>query len=589
MGVPAKHESRRAERWPACLSLQGESMGVIGPKLKIDHRKETYEGLNAMSAIIMAFAESTGIRELIDATCTYDRTRRILSPGMGAKCMMGPVMWIGCKLPLVRVERNYAGVPCDMIFGEGIAPSNLNDDALGRCLDTLAKEDLTMLIHRSSEMCVKRFGFESQVRHDDGSNYRFYGVEKEVPEGEIYPAIACHPKDGRHNTLHYCFQLSADENGILRLAKAHRGDISDVEADRETISFFGKVMDLAERRSITYVADSKAVTAETIRMLKGFDIRFVSKCPENFGLNLKERALNAAEAASCSRSTEYPDLDVFDCVFSTVDRKNDSFSDIRTVVCFSDASTRKELHKARAKREKVEETILGYVDGRSWKSIEELEGALSQFDLPSNCSLDYTTGTYEVPGKADHRGRRRKGEIVPPVTLHFVERLWVYMVEEAALVDARRASASVLVTDIPSTESDRRCYREGMTADGIIRLYREEYRVEHCIRFTKSGVGIDQVFLQTPSRERAMMFVVTELTVLTSTADAVFRSRGMKLNGVQMTVNNLMQELQGTTVRLDRGEMRMFVETPQGKEIDLFEITDALQINPRLLLGYLES
>lgn len=589
MGVPAKHESRRAERWPACLSLQGESMGVIGPKLKIDHRKETYEGLNAMSAIIMAFAESTGIRELIDATCTYDRTRRILSPGMGAKCMMGPVMWIGCKLPILRVERNYAGVPCDMIFGEGIAPSNLNDDALGRCLDTLAKEDLTMLIHRSSEMCVKRFGFESQVRHDDGSNYRFYGVEKEVPEGEIYPAIACHPKDGRHNTLHYCFQLSADENGILRLAKAHRGDISDVEADRETISFFGKVMDLAERRSITYVADSKAVTAETIRMLKGFDIRFVSKCPENFGLNLKERALNAAEAASCSRSTEYPDLDVFDCVFSTVDRKNDSFSDIRTVVCFSDASTRKELHKARAKREKVEETILGYVDGRSWKSIEELEGALSQFDLPSNCSLDYTTGTYEVPGKADHRGRRRKGEIVPPVTLHFVERLWVYMDEEAALVDARRASASVLVTDIPSTESDRRCYRDGMTADGIIRLYREEYRVEHCIRFTKSGVGIDQVFLQTPSRERAMMFVVTELTVLTSTADAVFRSRGMKLNGVQMTVNNLMQELQGTTVRLDRGEMRMFVETPQGKEIDLFEITDALQINPRLLLGYLES
>ena len=564
-------------------------MGVIGPKLKIDHRKETYEGLNAMSAIIMAFAESTGIRELIDATCTYDRTRRIFSPGMGAKCMMGPVMWIGCKLPLVRVERNYVGVPCDMIFGEGIAPSNLNDDALGRCLDTLAKEDLTMLIHRSSEMCVKRFGFESQVRHDDGSNYRFYGVEKEVPEGEIYPAIACHPKDGRHNTLHYCFQLSADENGILRLAKAHRGDISDVEADRETISFFGKVMDLAERRTITYVADSKAVTAETIRMLKGFDIRFISKCPENFGLNLKERALNAAEAASCSRSAEYPDLEVFDCVFSMVDRKNDSFSDIRAVVCFSDASVRKELHKARAKRKKAEETILGYVDGRSWNSIEELEGALSQFDLPANCSLDYTTGTYEVPGKADHRGRRRKGEIVPPVTLHFVERLWVYMDEESALVDARGASASVLVTDIPSTESDRRCYREGMTADGIIRLYREEYRVEHCIRFTKSGVGIDQVFLQTPSRERAMMFVVTELTVLTSTADAVFRSRGMKLNGVQMTVNNLMQELQGTTVRLDRGEMRMFVETPQGKEIDLFEITDALQINPRLLLGYLES
>lgn len=576
-------------RLPACLSLQGESMGVIGPRLKIDHRKETYEGLNAMSAVIMAFAESTGIRELIDATCTYDRTRRILSPGMGAKCMMGPVMWLGCKLPLVRVERNYAGVPCDLIFGEGIVPANLNDDALGRCLDTLAREDLTMLVHRSSDMCVKRFGFESQVRHDDGSNYKFYGEEKDVPEGEIYPALACHPKDGRHNTLHYCFQLSADENGILRLAKAHRGNITDIEADRDTIDFFGKVMDIAERRSITYVADSKAVTAETVGMLKDYGIRFVSKCPVNFGTNLRERALNAAEAASCCRSASYPDLEVFDCVLSVRGKKNESDYEIRAVVCFSDASVRKEMHKARAKRRKVEDRILEYIDVKRWGSVEELENALSLFDLPANCRLDYDIGTFEVPGKSDHRGRRRKDEVVPPMTLHFVKRLWVHMDEESALADARRASAAVLVTDIPCTESDRKRYREGMTADGIIRLYREEYRVEHCIRFTKSGVGIDQVFLQTPSRERAMMFVVSELTMLTSTADAVFRSRGMKLNGVPMTVNNLMQELQGTTVRLDRSEMRMFVESPQGKEIDLFEITDALQINPRLLLGYLES
>ena len=68
------------------------------------------------------------------------------------------------------------------------------------------------------------------------------------------------------------------------------------------------------------------------------------------------------------------------------------------------------------------------------------------------------------------------------------------------------------------------------------------------------GIGRTSKYqsLSISSRERAMMFVVTELTVLTSTADAVFRSKGMKLNGVQMTVNNLMQELQGTTVRLDR-------------------------------------
>lgn len=564
-------------------------MSIVGPKLKIDHKKETYEGLNAMSAIIMAFSESVGMRRLIDAECAYDRKKRILTPGMGVKCMMGPVMWIGCKLPLVRVERNYAGVPCDLIFGEGVSASNLNDDALGRCLDTLAKADLAMLVHRSSDLCVKKFGFESQVRHDDGSNYKFYGEEKDVPEGEIYPAIACHPKDGRSNVLHYCFQMSADENGILRLSKAHRGNITDVEADRDSISFFGRNMDRGERRRITYVADSKAATSETIRLLNGFEIRFITKCPGRFGLNLRKRALDAAEAASCERSARYPDLVVYDSDLTVMDRDDRDPKGIRAIVCFSDASTRKELHKARSKRDETEKAIMSYADGRSWDSIEEMESALSDFELPNGCSLYYESGMFEVPGKSSHRGPRRKGEIVPPVPKFFVRRLWVYLDESTAFRDARRASASVLITDIPCADSDQRWYRNGLTTDGVIRLYREEYRVEHCIRFTKSGVGIDQVFLQTPSRERAMMFMVSELTVLTSTADAVFRSKGLKLNGVQMTVNNLMQELQGTTIRLDRDEMRMFVETPLGKEIDLFEITDALEINPRLLLGYMES
>lgn len=103
-------------------------------------------------------------------------------------------------------------------------------------------------------------------------------------------------------------------------------------------------------------------------------------------------------------------MEVFDRVFSMVDRKNDSFSDIRTVVCFSDASARKELHKVRAKREKVEETILGYVDGRSWNSIEELEGALSQFDLPANSRWTTPREPTRSPGRpttGDAGGRAR--------------------------------------------------------------------------------------------------------------------------------------------------------------------------------------
>lgn len=225
---------------------------------------------------------------------------------------------------------------------------------------------------------------------------------------------------------------------------------------------------------------------------------------------------------------------------------------------------------------------------KHWESIEDVSEFISSFDLPAGCSIVKTIETFTMPGKADHLGRRRKDEVVPNVTRYRIEKVEVVLDSATAEADARRASSTVLITDIPYAESDRTVYRTGMTADGIIRLYRKEHKVEHCIRFTKSGCRIDQVFLQTPSRENAMMFMVSELAVLTTTADAVFRSKGMTLNGSRMTMNSLMHELVGSTIRLDRGGMRMFVEHPLGKEIDLFAITDALKINPRLLLGYMD-
>ena len=577
-------------RVPSACRQEVMDMGVIGPKIRVDHRVESYEGINALSAIVMAFSESVGLRSLIDAECSYDRERRILSPGMGIKCMMGPIMWLGCKLPLVRVERNYIGVPCDLIFGEGIESGNLNDDALGRCLDTVAETDMRQLVNKSSELCRRRFGFESQVYHDDGTNIPFYGMSKDDVEEEGFkPAFACSPKDHRRDLLHYCLQMTVDENGILVASKGHRGDITDIEADRDTIAFLGEILEKSERERIVYVADSKMATKETLGKLRGLGIRFVTRCPTEFGFHLQERALDAAMAASCSRSDRYPDLEIYDemLIIGKPGRTADTHP-IRTLVCFSDTRFRKKLYEMESERLKTEQRIRDRVDGRHWGSTQEISDFLSSFALPTNCRIVETIGSFTIPGKADYRGRRRKDEVVPDIERYRIERIEVVADTAAAEIDARRASATVLITDIPCTESDQAVYRTGMTADGIVQLYREEHKVEHCIRFTKSGCRIDQVFLQTPSRENAMMFMVSELAVLTTTADAVFRREGMTLNGSRMTMNALMHELVGSTIRLDRGEMRMFIEHPLGKEIDLFAITDALKINPRLLLGYMD-
>lgn len=562
---------------------------IVSPVKLVDHQKVEFEGLAAASAIMMALAENSGIRALIDTKCSFDRTQRILSPGMCVKCMIGPIYDFGNKLPLVAVERYYIGVPCDMIFGKNVGYRNLNDDALGRGLDTLAENDLSRLMHESSELCMRKYGFVSQHLHDDGSNYKFYGQTKDVDDGEIFPAIACHPKDGRKDLLHYCFQMTVDENRIVRLAQAHRGNITDVEADRKTIEFLSENLTEQELSKIVYVADAKMATMETLKRLKALGIRFLTRCPKNFGMNLQQRAFDAAMAASADTARAYPESKVYDLVLDALDSKHDAVMSLRVVVDVNEKAIRRNIRIMESRCAAKAEDLKHRFEGKIFDSVESLEAKLSEESIPMQSRIRYELERFQTIGRYEHRGRPPKDAVIPMKDSYRITRISLELDEDAAYEAAKRETAMVLITDIPLADQDRPLHRDGMTAEGIIRTYREEYAVEHCIRFTKSGVGIDQVFLQTPSRERAMMFVVSEIALLNSIADAIFRRRGLRLNGEQMTMNNLMRELRRTNIEIDRSDMRMYVRHPEGKEIDLFRITDALEINPRLLLGFLDE
>ena len=91
-------------------------------------------------------------------------------------------------------------------------------------------------------------------------------------------------------------------------------------------------------------------------------------------------------------------------------------------------------------------------------------------------------------------------------------------------------------------------------------------------------MGIDRVYLHGPSRENAMMFVISLGTMLSDIITHVLKS-----NGIDMT----MQSISGTMSTLDivqdaEGE---YLDGPEG-HIDLFlRILEVLEIDPDHLLG----
>lgn len=543
-------------------------MTEVPEKLGVSHKAETYVGLPASMAVAMALMEATGIRQAVDEACPCDPQKK-LTPGMAVKAMIAPTFNIRNKDPLYLVQKAYRSAPVDRIFGRnGLTWENLNDDALGRALDALASIDLEGLFHRISEICVEHFGFESHVYHMDCTNWSFYGIAREARDGIAVPAYPGHPKDGRRDLLHYALHILTDSNRIVRAMIPADGNSADSKLDAEMLDLIERSFTEEEIGMMTVVADSKLMNRANLKHMLSMGVGFVSRCPKGFGKKAQQRVKDLIRSRGLFRGEGVRVADVNqDALFGSSERIRLRFvaviRDEAVEACLSSYRCRAESIKARYRR--IEE---GYAS--------DYQGIVTSFESV-RCSVpEYVTVRpryYPVPGYSDD-GRPTTRWRVEAV-VGFDEGLAKRMAEDEATL--------VLVTNLPCSERDSGNARDGVTADGVRRLYDEEYVVEHSFRFMKSGLGIDTVFLQTPERENAMMFVMSVAALVSNIADAVFLREGTTLDGRQLTMHGLAYELQGTIVKLTDGKIS--VMQPADMDRELFSYTDVLGINPQLLLG----
>jgi transposase len=176
-----------------------------------------------------------------------------------------------------------------------------------------------------------------------------------------------------------------------------------------------------------------------------------------------------------------------------------------------------------------------------------------------------------------HRGRPRKDE-KPLMKTEYKVNVELVFNEERAKMPTQDRRVRVLITNLPRTNADAENIRFGATADTVLMAYLGQYRIEHAFRLMKDGIGIYCVYLHRPSRENAMMFVISLATMLSDIVTHVLNNKG-----IDMT----MQSISGTMSRLD------IVQDTEGEylnrseeHIELFmRILEALKVDPDHLMG----
>jgi len=169
------------------------------------YKSETLEHLGLVAGMF----DELGIGDLVDELVPQDLSQRKVSVGEALKAMVLNGLGFANRR-LYLMPEFFRNKPTERLVGAGISPEHLNDDALGKALDTLYDFGLTEIYRLIARRAAERLGLGSAVAmaHLDTTSFHV---------------------DGRYNSE--CDDF--DENaGVIHVSKGysrdHRDDLNQV-------------------------------------------------------------------------------------------------------------------------------------------------------------------------------------------------------------------------------------------------------------------------------------------------------------------------------------------------------------------------
>ncbi len=136
------------------------------------HKSETLEHLGLVAGMF----DELGIGDLVDELVPQDLCQRKVSVGQALKAMVLNGLGFANRR-LYLMPEFFRNKPTERLVGAGISPEHLNDDALGKALDTLYAFGLTELYRLIARQAAERLGLGGTVTmgHLDTTSFHVDG------------------------------------------------------------------------------------------------------------------------------------------------------------------------------------------------------------------------------------------------------------------------------------------------------------------------------------------------------------------------------------------------------------------------------
>src|SRR5262247_485241 len=181
--------------------------------------------------LVAGMFEELGITEVIDQATQQNPEMRIVTAGHAVKAMvLNGLGFLNQQLYLV--PHFFQNKPLARLIAPGIQASHLNDDTLGRALDTLYAVGVTELYSLIAATAAKRLGLTPTCTHLDSTSFHVDGRynSDEAPEEHVMHITRGYSRDQRPDLNQVMLDLIvAHQAGIPVLMKPLSGHSRDAQ------------------------------------------------------------------------------------------------------------------------------------------------------------------------------------------------------------------------------------------------------------------------------------------------------------------------------------------------------------------------
>ncbi len=449
--------------------------------------------------VLRHYFEKCRIAEIIDGQIATDSRRRILSHGEACIAMITAILYRVLQLyRLCKFARETTVLEAIL---PAIKPEEYFDDRLADTLDALYEYgtgNVEMLITRHM---INEFGIVNEECHNDTTSSSFYGdCNNNMTDSSINITFGFSKKK-RHDLKQLVWSLSvSSDSGFPLFQQAYSGNTADVETYVEQ---WHNLIDLLGNREFLYVADSKLVTRENMTQINDNEGFFVAPVPmyESYktqftsALNSHDSELLIPYKNQLNRGFEAP------LSFEYEGR----VYNFRMIILFDHGffSRKSSALKNRADlTRKAFQELDSRLNAYRLKTFDAIDRACSNILEKNNTTEFFTckiSNNPETVIKNKSRGRTPKNR-EPEKIEEQIDRFSVELFFDGkAFEDAIcRCGYYPLVTNTPA---------DAFSVSDLMMAYKNQYKNEHINRRAKSRLDLEPVYLHTPERIEAFLFL----------------------------------------------------------------------------------